>query len=163
MLFLGRRDDAFSFSCIHVNICPVSYAISDAYVLLRAALADRSVMLRCSRTNTRASFILEVPLLKRTFPVFKVHSSHSPKKGTNISSCGSFLRENKRHPFARGSSPLCASVHVCVYGRVCAQTFWTGPGVKGSANTLSLSAARVITPGWNYSTFVYKLPWAHCK
>lgn len=34
---------------------------------------------------------------------------------------------------------LCRSVHACA--------FWTGPGVKGSANTLSLSAARVITPG----------------
>ena len=52
---------------------------------------------------------------------------------------------------ARGTSVhRGASVHV--RARVCVflhqpEAFWTGPRVKGSANTLSLSAARVITPG----------------
>jgi len=44
----------------------------------------------------------------------------------------------------------CTSVHVHVCVRVSAQkleAFWTRPRVKGSANTLSLSSARVITPG----------------
>lgn len=60
----------------------------------------------------------------------------------------------------------CTSVHVQAGVGAFAhqlEAFWTGPRVKGSANTLSLSAARVITPVWNYSTFVYRLPWAHCK
>ena len=74
----------------------------------------------------------------------------------------SFLYFVDVHLCVSARARVCVCVCVCVFAHQL-EAFWTGPRVKGSANTLSLSAARVITPGWNYSTFVYKLPWAHCK